>query len=326
MKFSIIIPVRAINDYIRAAIPYYFNQSYKNFEIIIYPNFFSLEEKNSLNNKILFDERIKIIESGNVGPAEKRDLAIRDADGDVLAFIDDDAYPEKNWLQNSLPHFKDPNVGGVCGPAATPPHNSMLQKVSGNIYEAWICNGPYTYRYLPTKGVHEVDDYPSVNLLIKKDVFSKVGGFDSTFYPGEDTKLCLDIVHKEKKKIIYDPKIFVWHHRRPFGIKFFKQACNYAIHRGYFARKYPETSLRLSYFIPTIFVVGLIGGIFIWKIPILRYIYLIAVGTYAIGLTTELFKKRNILQSLLTIIGIFFTHVSYGIAFIIGLIIPKLKR
>lgn len=326
MKFSIIIPVRAINDYIREAVPYHFKQTYQNFEIIIYPNFFTEEEKNLPENELLKDHRVRIIESGNVGPAEKRDLAIKDAKGEILAFIDDDAYPKKDWLENTLKHFERPEVAGVCGPAATPSTDSMLQKVSGNIYEAWICNGPYTYRYLPTRGVHEVDDYPSVNLLIKKDIFTKVGGFDSTFYPGEDTKLCLDIVHKEKKKIIYDPQVFVWHHRRPFGLKFFKQACNYAIHRGYFARKYPETSLRPSYFIPTLFIAGIIGGIFIWDIEILRYIYLLIIGTYLLGLLTELFKKRNPIQSILTIVGIFLTHVSYGIAFVVGLLLPKLKR
>jgi len=252
MKFSIIIPVRAINDYIREAIPHHLKQSYRNFEIIIYPNFFSKKEADLPENQILKDPRVRVIESGNVGPAEKRDLAIRDAKGDVLAFIDDDAYPKKDWLKNTFKHFQRHEVGGVCGPAATPKSDGMLQQVSGNIYESRIGNGPYTFRYLPTREVHEVDDYPSVNLFIRKDVFTKIGGFDSSFYPGEDTKLCMEVVHTESKKIIYDPKVFVWHHRRPFGFKFFKQAANYALHRGYFARKYPKTSLRFSYFIPSL--------------------------------------------------------------------------
>ena len=38
MKFSIIIPVKEINNYIRESVPYLLKQKYSNFEIIILPN------------------------------------------------------------------------------------------------------------------------------------------------------------------------------------------------------------------------------------------------------------------------------------------------
>ena len=47
-------------------------------------------------------------------------------------------------------------------------------------------------------GVKALDD---VNLVVKREVFEAVGGYDSHYWPGEDTKLCLDITHKAGKKI-----------------------------------------------------------------------------------------------------------------------------
>ena len=39
-----------------------------------------------------------------------------------------------------------------------------------------------------------VSDYPTVNLFVRKKIFLKVGGFVEDFWPGEDTKFCLDLV------------------------------------------------------------------------------------------------------------------------------------
>lgn len=317
MKFSVIIPVREINDYIHESIPHISKQNYKNFEILIFSDIASKE-------KFL---KTKIIETGKIGPAEKRDLALKYAKGEILAFLDDDAYPKKEWLKSAIKHFKNKDIGAVCGPAVTPKSDSFLQKISGDIYASRATSGNVVYRHVPFDKVFEVDDYPSVNLLVRKSLFKKIGGFDSNFYPGEDTKLCLDIVYKEKKKIIYDPEVFVWHHRRPFGLKHFKQVWNYSNHRGYFVKKFPKTSLRFSYFVPSLFLIGLILGLIFWQNEISRKIYLWVLVFYISFLVAlELFKKRNPLRSLVVIFGIFLTHLVYGMGFIWGLCMRKMMR
>ena len=90
--------MKEINDYIIESIPYLLNQSYQNFEIIILPD--------KLDRKIK-NEKIRIIKTGAIGPAEKRDFSLKYAKGEILAFIDDDAYPDKDWLKNSLQNFPE---------------------------------------------------------------------------------------------------------------------------------------------------------------------------------------------------------------------------
>ncbi len=296
---------------------------YPNFEVLIFP-----DEK----DKVHTWPKTKIIASGKVGPAEKRDLALKYAKGKVLAFLDDDAYPERDWLKIMTPLFRDSNIGAVGGPAITPNHDGILQKVSGAVFESYLGGGPARNRYLSAGKKKECDDWPTVNLLVWRDVFAEVGGFDSSFWPGEDTKLCLDIINAGYK-IIYDPEGVVYHHRRADLLKHFKQIGSYALHRGHFAKKYPKTSLKIGYFIPTLFCLYLIfwisilfrisdfGFRILLSLPLLAYI----LGLIADAIIISL-RWKNILIGLLTIPMIFLTHIWYGIRFVWGLIIKKLDR
>ncbi len=317
---SIIIPVKEINDYIRESIPEIVNMDYENYEIIIFPDTATGERF----------PRTTIIPTGEVGPAEKRDLALKHAKGEILAFLDDDAYPERGWLKKAVRHFDDPGVGGVGGPAVTPANDSILQKASGAVFASWLASGGNEYRYIPGQ-LREVDDYPTVNLLIRKDVFSAVGGFDSNYWPGEDTKLCLDITKTLGKKIIYDPEAVVYHHRRALFGPHLRQISRYAFHRGYFAKVLPETSLRFSYFVPSLFLIGIVAGIALSYVNgTVAKAYMAAVALYCIILLGTAFsttiKEKKFLVGVLTIPGIFLTHLLYGFNFLRGLSATRYRR
>jgi GT2 family glycosyltransferase len=311
-KVSIIIPVIAVNDYIRESIPEILKLDWPDYEIFIFPD--QPDKKHKW-------PKTKIIASGKVGPAEKRDLAIKYAQGEIIAFLDDDAFPRADWLKKSIKLFSDKKVGAVGGPAMTPKHDDTLQKVSGAVFESYLGGGGARNRYWPT-----------VNLLFRKDVFAKIGGFDNTYWPGEDTKLCLDIL-SAGYKIMYTPEAVVYHHRRSDLVKHFKQIGNYALHRGFFAKIYPKTSLKLFYFMPSIFDLYLLALIIITLIPHSSSLVMIAsipIALYAVGLILDAlvisFRWKNPLVGLITIPMVLFTHVWYGIRFVWGLIIPKLAR
>lgn len=322
IKVSIIIPVIAVNDYIKESVPKMLALDWPDFEVIIFT-----DEPDSKHTW----PKTRIIASGKVGPAEKRDLALKYAEGNILAFLDDDAYPRGDWLKKAIRHFDDPKVAGVGGPAITPSDDGTLQKVSGAVFESFIGGAGARNRYLSIGPVKEVDDWPTVNLLVRRDVFEKVGGFDNTYWPGEDTKLCLDIIHAGHK-IIYEPKAIVYHHRRSDLLKHFKQIGNYGLHRGHFAKIYPETSCKPFYFVPMLFDLYLLllailfiihnsKFIILALVPLIAYFLLLIVDGFIIS-----FRWKNPFVGLLTIPMIFLTHFWYGVKFVQGLIIPKLER
>ena len=65
-------------------------------------------------------------------------------------------------------------------------------------------------------------------------MFIKLGGFKNKFWPGEDSKLINALINKEKKLIYYDPKTFIYHHRRDNLPGYLKQHRNYGYMRGMF--------------------------------------------------------------------------------------------
>ncbi len=251
---------------------------------------------------VLDDER-----TGKVRPAEKRNLGIHEAKGEIIAFIDDDAYPDAKWLEKALMNFDDETVGAVGGPAITPPNDNFRSKIGGLVYDNPLVSGNYRYRYKAGGLKIDVDDYPSCNLLVRKSVLESIGGYRVDFWPGEDTLLCRDIVNKGYR-IAYDPESIVYHHRRAVFGPHLRQLGRYAFHRGYFAKRFPSTSLKFSYFVPTLFVLGLPFIPWIWP---LYALYLILVILTAFN--------PNPLAWGLVIAGVVASHVVYGFKFALGL-------
>ncbi len=304
MKFSIIIPCREKTKYLEECVKKIKEMGYSDYEIIIVPD----KKIKMKNTKIL---------PLKDGPAEKRDYAAKKAKGEILAFIDDDAYPDKDWLKNSLKYFKK-GYEIIGGPGINPPNDNFMQKIGGYIISSLMAGG-FRARYKKLRKNFEVDDWPSANLLIKKKVFKEVEGFKSKYYPGEDMRLCFKIKNKGYK-ILYAHDVIVYHHRRALLLPHLKQISYYGLHRGYSVKKHPKYSFRLNYFLPSIFIISIIiGTIFFPKIlSIMISIY------YLFGFIEGLINSKNLLMALIIPFGIFITHITYGAYFIKGLLINKL--
>ena len=317
--FTIIIPVKSINDYVRETVPYIQNLSNQSWELIILPNDTEPDEWNDTN--------IQITPSGHVGPAKKRDMGAELARGEILVFLDDDSYPEPNLLNVAEHYFTDNNVVALGGPAMTPPHDTFWQRVSGAVFLSKFSGGA-PERYIPLGEVRETQDWPSVNLMVRKTDFLAIGGFDSPYWPGEDTKLCLDLVKKTGKKILYVPKLLVWHHRRAGLVAHLKQIGGYGLHRGYFAKKYPETSRKFTYFVPSAFLFFVaVSLLFPWLPELLRIMILAGWSFYGLALMfafKDISRHETARVAVVAIGYTFFTHIYYGGRFIQGLLTKNL--
>jgi GT2 family glycosyltransferase len=185
--------------------------------------------------------------------------------------------------------------------------------------------GSYTFRYMPKKQ-REVDDYPSCNFIVRTSIFDELGGFDTNFWPGEDTKLCLEITKKLGKKIIYDPKVLVYHHRRKLFLPHLKQVGNYAVHRGYFSKRFPETSLRFSYFLPSLFFIFILAGAITSLIFSSFRLGFMAVISVYMALVFISSLNKDLKSIPFTFLGIISTHLLYGAGFLKGLALRRLER
>ena len=310
-KVSIVIPTRILDPMTKECLGKCSELDYDNYDIILITD--------NLPEVQIGRPGSKVIESGRVGPAVKRNIGSSDSDADIIAFIDSDAWPEHDWLKNAVPYFDDGDVAAVCGPAVTPVNDNRRQVVSGFIYSSSLVSGHTTYRYT-YHALREVDDYPSSNLLVRRSDFIRAGMYPEDHWPGEDTVLCLKLTKELGKKIIYVPNVIVNHHRRPIYRAHLRQVYSYGLHRGFFVRKFPETSRRIQYFVPSLFVLTLLIGLGLSFLdPIALYAYLAFLGLYLAFVLLSSIKSLNILDNLLVFPGIVATNVTYGLGFLRGL-------
>ena len=311
-KFSIVIPVKAVNAYVRETVPHILALAGGDWELLIVTNDPEPSEWQ--------DGRIRTLASGRIGPGLKRDLGAKHAQGEILVFLDDDSYPRPDLLEAASKYFQEPAVAAVGGPAVTPPQDGFWAKVSGAVFLSRLSGGA-PERYVPVGPSREIQDWPSVNLMVRRSAFSEVGGFNVPYWPGEDTKLCLEIVNAGKK-ILYAPDMLVWHHRRPGLGAHLKQVGAYGLHRGYFAKKYPETSFKPQYFIPSAFLLFAVASLLAPFMPASLQLLLEAGWALygaALGLAlADFLRYENLLVSLAALPYVFLTHLVYGARFFQG--------
>lgn len=141
-----------------------------------------------------------------------RNLGAKSAGGEILAFIDSDCLADTFWLKELVPAFKDDSLGAVGGLIDSYFNNNGLdryEKVKSSLkIGSWF------------KRSREEEHFfyvPSCNLLVKKEVFLKVGGFRETLHVGEDVDLCWRLQDRGHS-VEYRPQGTVYHkHRSQLG-------------------------------------------------------------------------------------------------------------
>ena len=150
----------------------------------------------------------------NLGFTGAANLGARQARGEYLVFLNNDTEVEPGWLEALLDAARSgPEVGAVGAMLIGP--DRLLQEAGGLIWsDATGLNygrgrSPDEPEFLYRR---EVDYCSGACLLVGRDLFESVGGFDECFAPGfyEDTDLCFTLRSKGRV-VIYEPGARVVH-------------------------------------------------------------------------------------------------------------------
>lgn len=215
MKVSVIICAYSFErfDDLQEGIESILNQTYKDVELIISVdhNDELLAELQSLSQtkNVMFSKN-----KGVRGLSDTRNAGIRKAQGDIIAFIDDDAVADKKWVEYLVQNYADENI----------------MAVGGRIIPMWEEDRPWwfpeefnwivgcSYKGLPEVKC-EMNNLIGCNMSFRSIVFEEVEGFSTSVgrvgknaLGGEETELCLKIkANIENAKIIYEPTALVYH-------------------------------------------------------------------------------------------------------------------
>ncbi|NQT23688.1 MAG: glycosyltransferase [Candidatus Omnitrophica bacterium] len=312
---SIIIPFKEDSSKIRECVRECKKLNYINYEIILLPDA-SIEEKEFF--------RCKIIPTGVVTPAAKRNIGIKNARGEICAFSDADAYPDRDWLKNAILYLNNDSIAILGGPNLTPPDNNLLQKIIGDVLGSRVGMWNVSIRYSIRKA-QNTDLLQSCNMIIPKRTFSELGhGWDETLITGEDAKLCYE-VRELGKKLRYVPDVINYHHRRNTLLSYLKQIWGYARDQAFVLKERRKIDRPLI-FVPSLFVLWFAFGPFLFMLPAIDFymqlLYIITASLYLIVIALGCIL-RNIKRAPLMFILIISTHISYGLGFLRGFLFGK---
>jgi glycogen(starch) synthase len=140
------------------------------------------------------------------GPSAARNSGVAIAKGEIVAFIDDDAIPESDWLQQLVSAYTYEKIGAVGG--------AVYHLGTGHPQSTGVkANRFGRDSALTAQGLapREFMVLIECNMSVRKKVFEQVGGFDSAIkIYGEGTDLCIRIA-RAGYDVLYTPRAVVWH-------------------------------------------------------------------------------------------------------------------
>jgi GT2 family glycosyltransferase len=174
----------------------------------------------------------------NQGLASARNVGMEAADGEIVAYLDDDAYPDTHWLSFLADGFAAAPHAAVGGPNVLP-HDAGF--VADCVSSA--PGGPAHVLLSDDLAEH----LPGCNLAIRKDALQTIGGFDPRFRAaGDDVDVCWRL-QEAGWTLGFRPAAMVWHQRRDTVAGYWRQQCGYGEAEALLERKWPEKYNRLGY-------------------------------------------------------------------------------
>src|SRR5205814_1683197 len=152
---------------------------------------------------ILADYGFRVIRTANNGLSAARNIGLFAARGEIVAYCDDDAFPDRDWLTYLASVYRTGNYAGVGGPNIAPPGDGP---VADSV--AYAPGNPVQVLLSDTIAEH----IPGCNASFRRDALLAVNGFDPQFrVAGDDVDVCWRI-QNNGGTLGFNAAAVVWHH------------------------------------------------------------------------------------------------------------------
>lgn len=163
--------------------------------------------------------------NGRGNTPHSRNMALLQAKGEILAFLDDDAFAHPGWGANLRETYADPAVAGVAGRALNGQPGE--EKLGVDQIGRFLPDGRLTGNFAADPGrIVEVDHMIGCNMSLRASVVAQLGGFRDDMRPGpfgicEETEICIR-ARRLRHRFVFNPAVCADHvgARQPGGRRF----------------------------------------------------------------------------------------------------------
>ncbi|GHV13753.1 hypothetical protein AGMMS49938_08760 [Fibrobacterales bacterium] len=206
MKISVVIPVLNEEKYIEQCIQSILNNTVLPMEILICDGG-SIDKTKEIAKEFSL---VTILDNIDKTAASGRNIGIKHASGNIIAFTDGDCYVDKNWIEQMIVNFTERSIDGLRGkiiPAA--PENKYEDFWNDLAWNVLMNFGDKPHTIL-TKNIRHC--LVTANCAYKREVLHNLNGFDAWFgNNAEDTDLSWRAIDKQLY-LHYDPSVKVITH------------------------------------------------------------------------------------------------------------------
>ena len=171
--------------------------------------------------------KIRYVLEPRPGLDSARNRVIQEARGEIVAYTDDDVVVDPGWVTALVPLFvRDPDVMAVTGlvvPYELETEAQVLFERRGGFGRGFMQRIYGKERqgrlWVARRHARTFEMGTGANMAFRKDLFARIGGFDTALDVGTVTKAGGDLemffrVLKSDSKLVYEPSVMVRHRHR----------------------------------------------------------------------------------------------------------------
>ena len=139
-----------------------------------------------------------------------RNVGIKNAKGDIIAFTDGDCIVDVDWIRNIGQHFENEPIDGLGGKVLNAEPENHYEEYWGNLAWNLIMNFPDEEYKVTEKKLN--DAFVTANCAYKRELLNNINGFSKFFANNaEDVDLCWRALDNGAK-LVYVPDVVIYAH------------------------------------------------------------------------------------------------------------------